>query len=86
VFIERKRVAGFKPIYHLLTINESYVQNRECRNHGSNVRKGPSGIFSRGEQKLLVEVYEDKYKHIITQKGNTVTIYKNREAAWRSSE
>jgi hypothetical protein len=55
-------------------------------NVGANVCKGPSRIFSRGEQKLLVEVYEDKYKHIITQKGNTVTINKNREAAWRSSE
>jgi hypothetical protein len=49
-------------------------------NHGSNIRKGPSGIFSSGEPKLLVEVYEE-YKHIITQKGNTGTIHKNREAA-----
>jgi hypothetical protein len=38
-------------------------------------------MFSRGEQKLLVEVYEE-YKHIINQKGNNVTINKNREAAW----
>jgi hypothetical protein len=51
-------------------------------NHESNVRKGQSGILSSGEQKLLVEVYEE-YKHIITQKGNTVTINKNREAAWQ---
>ena len=51
-------------------------------NHGSNVRKGPSGIFSSGEQKLLVEVYEE-YKHIATQKGNTVTINKYREAIWQ---
>jgi hypothetical protein len=48
----------------------------------SNVRKGPSGIFSRGELKLLVEVYE-VYKHIITQKGNIVTINKYREAIWQ---
>ena len=47
--------------------------------HGSNVQKGPSGIFSSGEQELLVEVYEE-HKHIITQKGNTVTIYRNSEA------
>jgi hypothetical protein len=37
-------------------------------NHGSNVRKGPSGIYSSGEQKLLVEVYEE-YNYIITQRG-----------------
>ena len=29
-----------------------------------------------------MEVYEE-YKHIITQKGNTVTIFKNREAVWQ---
>jgi hypothetical protein len=29
---------------------------------------------------LLVEVYEE-FKHTITQKGNTVTINKDREAA-----
>ena len=45
-------------------------------NHGSNLRKGQSKIFSIGEQKLLVEVYEE-YKHIISQKGNNVTINKN---------
>ena len=48
--------------------------------HESNVRKGQSGILSSGEQKLLVEVYEE-YKHIITQKGNTVTINKYKEIA-----
>jgi hypothetical protein len=42
-------------------------------NVGANVCKGPSRIFSRGEQKLLVEVYE-KYKHIITEKGNTADL------------
>jgi hypothetical protein len=51
-------------------------------NHGSNVQKGPGRIFSSGEQKLLVEVYEE-YKHIVTQKGNNLTINKNREAAWQ---
>ena len=49
-------------------------------NHGSNVRTERD--LSSGEQKLLVEVYEE-YKHVITQKGNTVTITKNREAAWQ---
>ena len=44
--------------------------------------KDSSGIFSSGEQKLLVEVYEE-YKHIATQKGNKLTINKNREAAWQ---
>ena len=44
-------------------------------NHGSNVREGPSGIFFGSEKKMLVEVYEE-YKHIITQKGNTVTLIK----------
>ena len=53
-------------------------------NHWSNVRKGPSGIFSSGKQKLLVEVYEE-HKHIITQKGNTVTINKYREAIWQKN-
>ena len=48
-------------------------------NRGSNVRKGPNGTFFSGGQKLLVEVFEDIY--IITPKGNTVTIYRNREAA-----
>jgi hypothetical protein len=54
-------------------------------NHVSNVRQGTSGIFSGGEQKLLVEVYEE-YKHryfFSTQNGNNVTINKNREAAWQ---
>ena len=32
VFKERERVAGFKPIYHLLTINESYVQTETNNN------------------------------------------------------
>ena len=39
--------------------------------------------LSRGEQKLLVEVYEE-YKHIITSKRNAVTIDKNREATWQT--
>ena len=44
--------------------------------------KARARFFSSGEQKLLVEVYEE-YKHIITQKGNTVSINKNRDAAWQ---
>ncbi|XP_059925000.1 uncharacterized protein LOC132470405 isoform X1 [Gadus macrocephalus] len=44
--------------------------------------KARAGFFSSGEQKLLIEVYED-YKHIITQKGNTIIINKNRDAAWQ---
>ena len=54
------------------------AHNPECANRESWIKspKRTEGIFSSGEQKLLVEVCEE-YKHIITtQKGNTVTINK----------
>ena len=57
------------------------AQNPECESW-IKCPKRTERIFSSGEQKLVVEVYEET-KHMITQRGNTVTITKDREAAWQ---
>ena len=50
--------------------------------HAHDIWNQPRNVNVSGKQKLIVEVYEE-YNHIITQKGNTVTINKNRDAAWQ---
>ena len=44
--------------------------------------KDRAGSFPAANRSRL---WRSQYKHIITQKGNIVTITKNREAAWQKN-
>ena len=44
--------------------------------------EGHASFFSRDEQAMLLELYE-QVKHIIHKKGNTSAAKKEREKAWQ---
>ncbi|XP_074538431.1 uncharacterized protein LOC141799884 [Halichoeres trimaculatus] len=52
------------------------------QNHRLKMEQGRASFFTRDEQAMLLQLYEE-VKHIIHKKGNTSVIKKEREKAWQ---